>query len=296
MVMSQPAEKPGFASLPLSEQITAVLPDARANGAMAVVWMSFPLSKQVMLHLVALGSGRAFVRTIETDRSSVSESSLALIARELLGTAYLFESPAELPEEVGKVVRGVKQQIPPEPAAVVAPAAPTLEAPRPWELWVDSAMRYPLAGGSDALPVLRFGAALGRQLPAGFNGSLGLTAGYARVARPATRDAQFVLAGATAALYRGFPVYGLSVGPKVAASLDLGTFLTQTQTLRFGLPSVALGAQARTEAPGAVAVSVGVFATWSPVGAELQAPDSSVLYRTPALELNLALAVGWEGL
>src|SRR6266404_5744908 len=93
MLMSQPSERPDFTRLSLDEQIAAVLPEARRNDTMAVVWMSFPLANQVMVHLVALGSGRALVRTIESDRSRASERTLALITRELLGTAYLFEPP-----------------------------------------------------------------------------------------------------------------------------------------------------------------------------------------------------------
>src|SRR5207302_1488601 len=97
------------------EQIAEVLPDATRNGAMAVVWLSFPLHHQVMLHLVALGSGRALVRTIETNRSPISEATLALMARELLGTAYLFEPPADVPLQIHEVVQSVKKTIPPDP-------------------------------------------------------------------------------------------------------------------------------------------------------------------------------------
>ena len=93
MLMAVPAPRPDFSTLALGMQIAEVLPEARANDALAVVWMSFPLPKQVLVHLVALGSGRAFVRTIETDRSSSAALTLALVARELLGTAYLFAAP-----------------------------------------------------------------------------------------------------------------------------------------------------------------------------------------------------------
>ena len=138
LVMSVPAADVKFASLPLPEQIEAVLPEARDNQAVAVVWMSFPLPKQVMVHLVVLGSGRALVRTIETDRTSAS--SIALIARELLGTAYLFEPAANLPAEVKQVVTTVKEEIAAAETATSA-TVPELPEARPWELWGSAAFR-----------------------------------------------------------------------------------------------------------------------------------------------------------
>src|SRR5207244_11676030 len=106
---------------------------------------------QIMLHLVAIGSGGALVRTIETTRSPISETTLALMARELLGTAYLFESPKDVPLEVTAVVRGGKAQIPPDPQSVVVapPTPPPVEPGAPWSLWLGLSAAYPLSGGED---------------------------------------------------------------------------------------------------------------------------------------------------
>lgn len=294
MVMGRPASVPRFPLMPLAEQIAAVLPDARDNEALAVVWMSFPLSGQVMLHLVALGSGRTFVRTIETDKTTASEASLALMARELLGTAYLFEKPGQVPEEVAKVVEGVRATIAPAPA--VAPAAVTApEESHPLSVWVDTALGYPLAGGVGAVPVLQLGASVRVQLPAAFEVGLGLGAGVGEVSRLGTSGAGFLRLGARAQLYRPFPLRGVRLGPLAAASLDWGQFRTSTEATTLWLPGFSLGLEARSALSRGPAVGAALLLTAAPLGAELRS-EAALLYRTPTLALTLSLSFGWEGL
>ncbi|MFT3712345.1 MAG: hypothetical protein QM817_32260 [Archangium sp.] len=295
MVMGVPAPRADFSSLSLATQIAEVLPEARANDALAVVWMSFPLPKQVLVHLVALGSGRAFVRTIETDRSSSAEVNLALVARELLGTAYLFDAPQTLPVEVKKVVSTVREQIAPSAPVVVAPPPPPPEPPHPLELWARGSMDYPLAGGVGAAPVARGGLGLSLRLPFHFVAGLAVEAGGSRVMR-GTVDASATFLGGNLSLYRGFEVGGgkLSLGPQLLAGLEAAWFSVSDQVLTSALASVQLGLHARTENRGA-AVGVSVLAGYQPLGAELR-EDTTTLFRTANLKLTFVLSVGWEGL
>jgi hypothetical protein len=292
MVMGVPAPRADFSSLSLATQIAEVLPEARANAALAVVWMSFPLPKQVLVHLVALGSGRAFVRTIETDRSSSAEVNLALVARELLGTAYLFDAPQSLPVEVKKVVSTVREQIAPSAPVVVAPPPPP-EPVRRFELWARGSMEYPLFGGVGAAPVARGGLGLSVRLPFQLVAGLGIDAGGSRVMRGAA-DASAVLFGGQLSLYRGFEVSKVSLGPQLTAGLDAAWFTVSDQVLTSALPSVQLGLHARTELRGP-ALAVSVLAGYQPLGAELR-DDTTTLFRTANLKLTFVLSLGWEGL
>lgn len=292
MVMGVPAPRADFSSLSLATQIAEVLPEARANDALAVVWMSFPLPKQVLVHVVALGSGRAFVRTIETDRSSSAEVNLALVARELLGTAYLFDAPQSLPVEVKKVVSTVREQIAPSEPVVVAPPPPP-EPIHPFELWARGSMDYPLAGGIGAAPVARGGLGVSLRLPFHFIAGLAVEAGGSRVMRGPV-DASAVLLGGHLSLYRGFDVAKVSLGPQLLAGLEAAWFSVSDQVLTSALPSVQLGLHARTENRGA-AVGVSVLAGYQPLGAELR-DDTTTLFRTANLKLTFVLSVGWEGL
>lgn len=293
LVMSVPAADVKFASLPLPEQIEAVLPEARDNQAVAVVWMSFPLPKQVMVHLVVLGSGRALVRTIETDRTSAS--SIALIARELLGTAYLFEPAANLPAEVKQVVTTVKEEIAAAETATSA-TVPELPEARPWELWGSAAFRHAVWGGVDAVPFAQLAFGFARAL-GGFRLGLSVDAGYSSISRPAASGAQYLALGGLLSLSYGFGLgtSQFTLGPKVAAGADVGVFFAGAQTLANPLPRLAAGLEARTRRPGP-AFAVSLLGVYSPLGAELVGSDGGVVFRTPNLEVELAVAFGWEGL
>jgi hypothetical protein len=295
MVLSQPAEQSNFASLSLAEQIAGVLPEATRNGAMVVVWLSFPLPNQVMLNLVAIGSGRALVRTIETSRSPITETTLALMAKELLGTAYLFEQPKDVPIELRAVVKSVKEQIPVEPAA---PAAP-LPVPPPsssWAAWVRGAADYPLAGAADAVPVWRVGLAIERRLPLELDGSLAATGAYGSVSRPTTPGGQMWAAGLAATLYRGFETRVVSCGPYASAGASYASFRGSAPAFSSVLPSFELGVQGRSESPTGVAVAAQLGVAYDPVQAELRAGDGQLLFRTPSLAMMLGVSVGWRGL
>ena len=294
LLLSQPSGRDDFDRLPLEEQIADVLPEANKNGAMAVVWLSFPLNHQIMLHLVAIGSGRALVRTVETNRSPISEATLALMARELLGTAYLFESPKDVPLEVTQgVVRTVKEQIPPDPQPLVVapPPPPPLEHGTPWGLWLGLSAAYPLAGGADDIPIARGRLAFEKRLPLSLDASVGVEGSYGAVARPNTAGARFLEAGAGAALYRGFSAGKVSLGPRLAGALGYATFQGPS-SLSFLLPELEAGAQVRSEGAG-LKVAAEVMVVYAPVRAELRSADQ-VLFRTASVALVLGVGFGWQ--
>lgn len=299
MLMSQDADRDGFERLPLSEQIAAVLPVAQANGASIVVWLGFPLPNQVMLHLIALGSGRALVRTIESDRSAVAESSLALMARELLGTAYLFEPPKSVPLEVQAVVKTVKQQIgmpaePPTPT-VVAPPPPPPPTPGHWALWGRVESGYALVGHVDAAPTIGLSAALERRFPLRIDASVAVTGSYGAITRPELASSMWTLGGAVSA-YRGFGDGLLTAGPTVSAGVAWARFQAAGVTLSTALPRFSAGAQARVDIAKGPAVSALLSLDYLPLRPELRSAESQVLFRSPTLELHLAIGLGWQGL
>jgi hypothetical protein len=293
MLISQDAEGRDFNSLPLAEQIAAVLPEAKHQQASAVIWMSFPLAHQLMLHVVALGPGRALVRTVETDRSPVSESTLALMARELLGAAYLFEPPETLPAEVGEVVREVKTEI----ARIQAPAQPSVVAPQlNWALWLEAKSAYPLAGGTDAIPVWQAGFSAERKLPWALHLALGADTQYDRISRPETAGAAFFVGSAALTLFKGFSAAELEWGPYGQAALSFGRFSVPGSVAHSQWPRFELGLQGRVglfSQRACVRVSAGL--TYEPLQAQIETFANQVLYQFPPLQLSVGIGVAWRG-
>ncbi len=113
-----------FVKHTLPDQIAEVIPDAQKEGAVAVIWLNIPAPEQIMLNLVAIGTGRTLVRTVEVAKGPNAERTLAMMLRELLGTAYLFETTHGLPPAVRKVVDQVSAQVSPPPVAHATPAPP----------------------------------------------------------------------------------------------------------------------------------------------------------------------------
>jgi hypothetical protein len=110
-VLMTPPPVNDFVKKTLPDQIAAVIPDASNEGAVAVIWLNIPAPEQIMLNLVAIGTGRTLVRTVEVAKGPNSERTLAMMLRELLGTAYLFEKTSAVPPAIQKVVNQVSQQV-----------------------------------------------------------------------------------------------------------------------------------------------------------------------------------------
>jgi hypothetical protein len=293
-LVSQQAQRPDFAELPLSEQLAAVLPEASQAGAMVVVWLSFPLNQQVMLHVVAMGSGRALIRTIETNRSPVSESTLALMARELLGTAYLFESPKDVPLAVTEVVQKVKESFP-KVEAPPPPPPPPPPSRAPWDAWLHAEANYPVTGGEDAVPVWGLALSVERELER-FQLGLALEGTFADLGRPGTAGARYLSFGGALTAYRGFSVRSLSVGPCASVALDDAVFQGPSPALQLLVPRFELGLQGRSEGTEGPGVALSLTSAYSPRRAELDDSGGQVLFRTATVSLMLGFALGWRGL
>lgn len=153
-VMLTAPPEPGFADLKLPEQVAIALSEAESTSAVAVAWLVLPAPKQVMVHLVARGTGRTLIKTVEATTGPQAESTLAVVVRELLGTAFLFEPSPELPTSLQSVVREVRAQ--------VTPTAPTPPPPAPlaWRAQVVSSTRTVSQQGAS----LSLGALFSRRL------------------------------------------------------------------------------------------------------------------------------------
>jgi len=297
MLLSEQAPDPAFDELPLAKQIAAALPEAKRNDAAVILWMSFPLAHQVMLHLVALGSGRAFIRTIETDRSPLSESSLALMARELLGTAYLFEPAASLPAELSRVVQTVRSQMPTAPPAAAVPApVPQEPAASPWAISLKIQAPYPLAGGADAVPAIHGAVAVERELAADLELSFGAEARHGVVDRPGVPGAWFFLAGPVVLARWNLRWGRMALGPYGAAALDYGLFEVSGASTSRALGRFEFGVHGRGQVAPHLELGIQVGVGFWPERPELDVSIAQPAYRFPTAELLVGVSVAWRGL
>jgi len=100
-----------FEALPLSEQLAVVRALLESRRGLAATWLSQGSRTSVLLHVAVFSAGRVLVRIVEGDPSRPGfATDLAMAARELLGTAYLFERAPEQ-ESVARVVDNVRQRV-----------------------------------------------------------------------------------------------------------------------------------------------------------------------------------------
>lgn len=299
MILNVPIEVEDFPRKSLAEQWAAVLPLSRANEAVAVVWMAEPMPGQLMLHLVAISTGRTLVRTLDFDRKSRSASTLALMLRELLGTAFLFERTQTIPAEVREVVREVRAQLPtPTPKATPPPPAEEPQAPpSPPRLRV-AAMGALQAAVFDPTPALaRFGGALGvsvRLGPLNVGVEAGLTTVSTRISPTASLISSSLTTDATLATYFGSGSFLL--GPRLAVGAEPSwTRVSGTPSFFSVGPRASVGLEilggkgpfrvvARLELEGRLR-EVEVTETTS----------GFVVWRLPLASFKASLGVVWEG-
>ncbi len=99
-----------FPSLLLSERLEHIRPFVEEFDAVATTWIEDTGDKAILLNMVALSTGRALVRIVETQGGPGAETALALVAQELLGEAYLFSVKQEK-EAIERVVKQVKTEV-----------------------------------------------------------------------------------------------------------------------------------------------------------------------------------------
>lgn len=307
IVLNTPISVPDFPRKPLAEQLAAVLPVAKGNDAAAVVWLAEPVPGQLMLHLVAQGTGRTLVRTLEFDRKSRNESALAVMMRELLGTAFLYEPPASVPPELRAVVKQTRAtmstaaDVSPLPSIIepIAPPAPPAPPP-PKHLrlvvtgLVDSGLVDHFGGstryGAAATALWKFDAfAVGLELA---------VTGHRAVPSPATAVSSVSLP-LHAVLTRPFAFGGFSLWPRLGLGPEVSwtvsrqavptTLTTATGSGLLGL-DVGLGTQSLT-----VLFRVELLGRLGRTQL-IDLPGSLPLWRQPAVSLHAGIGLAWEGL
>lgn len=308
IVLNTPISIPDFPKKPLADQLAAVLPVARQNDAAAVVWLSEPLPGQLMLHLVAQGTGRTLVRTLEFDRKSRNESALALMMRELLGTAFLYEAPASVPPQLRAVVKQTRATMssssevapPPIVDTPIAPPAPAVP-PRPPRLRlmlaakVDSglvdAIGSSTRGGGGFSAFWKFTDRFGVGLETGFAAQRSLVTPTTAV----TSVSVPILAVAT----RSYSLADLSIWPRVGLGPEI-SWTTSRQAVP-GELSTLTGAGLLGVDVSAGTRAFTLFLRIDLVGRlsrsqVTELPGAQVLWRQPALSLHAGIGLAWEGL
>lgn len=274
-----------FETLTLPLQVGAVLPVAQNEGAVAVVWLVLPAPRQVMVHVVAHSTGRSLVKTVEASVGPHAEQTLAIVVRELLGAAYLFEPPTKLAPELRTVVAEVRQQVTtPEP---VAPP------PVPWS-----------RGRVSWLTAARFADQLGGALRGGLSATWALTVGPLQLG-PRLE----VIGGPVEPTLLGVEgLLGVDVFWPVTKALSMGPFVAVEGGLRWQQGSVgdaratalfpALAARAGLRLSAPISPKVSVLLEFSggvrPLRSTLLLGDQ-VLHKEGWAEVCTAVGIQWEG-
>jgi hypothetical protein len=306
IVLNTPISVPDFPRKPLADQLAAVLPVAKANDAAAVVWLSEPLPGQLMLHLVAQGTGRTLVRTLEFDKKSRNESALALMMRELLGTAFLYDAPATVPAELRAIIKQTRATMPVAaevtPTMVETPLAPPVPMPPPPPKrlrlmamgLIDSGVVDHLGGST------RYGGSLTAlwkfdRLGVGLDWSV---CGHRAVPSPnigVSSVSMPILALATSRFALGdFTVWPrLGLGPEVTWTTSSQSIEGQLTTLSgSGLLGLDVGA-----GTGAFSIVFRLDLLGRPGRSQLiELPGQQVLWRQPAVSIHAGIGLAWEGL
>jgi len=173
---------PAFAANALADQITHVRAMIEKHGAVAATWLTEASPDLLLLHLVVVSTGRALVRLVETRPRPGFETDLALAARELLGTAFLFDrAPGPVGgDPIAAVVESVRERAAP---ANLPPPPPAPEPDLPgWGLAAEIRFEAGIAGaagprlypgGALALERRMFEGLYGRLSAAAYGGPVG---------------------------------------------------------------------------------------------------------------------------
>jgi hypothetical protein len=276
-----------FTALSLKDELGVVQSLTEPLSAAATIWIESASPDVTMLHVVALSTGRAFIRIVEAKQGPGAERELAIAADELLGQVYMLSPPP-----AAAPVEGVVEK-------VVEKAAALRERKSAVEL--DLATFFTTSGGLYRREGSWFRLGGGAALELWPAGGLLVRAGFSVVAGPFFDPDDGTVSG-----YGLHPELGggylwtlgrLRLGPVASAaamrstvtlSLGRGTAHTATWWSFHG----ALGVQARLALGPAVAVflepSVGV---WSNPRRFERVSDGSVALRSPLVDWGATLGV-----
>ncbi len=309
VLILSPVDTKDFAKKPLADQLAAVLQISKANDAVAVVWLAEPLPGQMMLHLVAMGTGRTLVRTLEFDRRSQSENVLAIMLRELLGTAFLYEPVTAVPGPVRSLVAQARHSMPAMEELEPPPPEPPHPEQRPRVcVWCARFTGGGLleAGLGDAYgPSSRFGLTVNGTLwldPVHLGGAIDVLWLNAVVSPLGVRLSSVSLPLTVVGTWHPFRTNFFEAGPTAAAGLELSWATSKTlaapvttATLFSAGPVAALGFEARGK--------LGVVAVWARVevyvrtrGQQLlETTSNAVGWKLSTVSARVSLGAGWEG-
>ena len=302
-VLSQPVDDPTFQSRSMADQLKIVLEVANHNEAIGVLWLAEPARGQLMVHVVGMGTGRALIRTLEFDQRSGSEKALALIVRELLGTAFLQAAPATIDPGLAEVVRAVRRELPKDPLlekpAQGQVSQPSMAAAPVWSLSAAAMTGVALAGAAGRFLSVGGQLQAERTLRSSFNLGLVVELRGARDLETAAQVSSLeVSSGATASL--ALPVGPFALVPRLSlltgwnqlwAVASTGTTSAHVWTLR-----VRAGLGWRSERTKALQLLIEVSVDALPLrGAARELATGVDLWRAPWLELNLTAGVFWKG-
>ncbi|MBS1149472.1 MAG: hypothetical protein H6Q89_1170 [Myxococcaceae bacterium] len=297
MLMSTPVAERDFPRRTLAEQIALVMPVAKANEAVAIVWLAEPAPGQLMLHLVALGTGRTLVRSIDFDRKSQSEAALALMLRELLGTAFLY-SANPIPE-VRQVLGQLKQAYPlafNPPAPPAPPVEAEVKVRPPKSDLTFGATATVEAGLADTRgPSSRLGVALSGIWREWAGAELSFSVQRARLSQTLFTSTSLPLVAF--GTWR-FKTGDFSVGPRLGVGFSLDWVYTTLATPRFmfqASPIGTLGVEA-SQGLGPIRLLVVAEALGRVNRAEvIDTFDGAAVWRLPMVSARVGIGIRWEG-
>ncbi len=121
-VLSVDPDLEDFEDQPLASQIGSVRRLLEKHNGLAATWLSEASPRLVLLNMVVLSSGRALVRLVEGNpRQPGYTTDLAMAARELLGTAFLFHEVPASQDKLSHVVEAVRSQAAAPPTKRISP-------------------------------------------------------------------------------------------------------------------------------------------------------------------------------
>lgn len=202
-----------FTDAPLAQQLSYVRALGSDQRIAAILWLR-EADSSVLLHLVALQTERALVRIVKSAPHTALEAELALLARELLGEAYLFSGDAELAAPIDAAIETVRSTVKQRAAR--------------WELGA-----FGLGSGGvlgQVGPHLQLGAGAGAGLRI-WQRAWGLAALHALAGPSGERDTIEIRGvewgGSLSAVYR-VALRNVELGPLVRASLSRRRLATRT--------------------------------------------------------------------
>ncbi len=311
MVILTPVETKDFAKKPLADQISVVLPLSKANDAVAVVWLAEPLPGQMMLHLVAMGTGRTLVRTLEFDRRSQTENVLALMLRELLGTAFLFEPVPTVPKAVRTLVSQVRKTMPameelePPPVVVRPPAVVPRPKPCGWCVRVAGGAQLEAGLGEAVGPTGRYGVSANVtgllpmvELDVGLSLELlGFSSKVFEYRLAATSLPLFVTAA-----WRGLKTTSVKAGPVIGVGPEL-TWTNATSTVKAANSKFLFTAGPAAFVGFEAQLSLGPVSLWGRLDVLfrtrrpqlIETTDANGGWKLSSVTLRATIGLAWEG-